>query len=338
MMKNYDEFHAGDVVLQSGAVLGSATLAYATYGKLNDARDNVIVYPTFFCGRHADNEWLIGEDRALDPSRYFIVVPNLLGNGISSSPSNSLASGGAKFPFVSLYDNVRLQHRLLTERFEARRVALAVGWSMGAQQAFHWGALYPDYVERIAPFCGSARTSRHNFVFLEGVKAALKADQAFEQGAYRRPPTEGLKAVGRVYAGWGFSQAFYRSECDIKDLGFSSLEDFIVNFWESLFTRIDANDLLSMLATWQAADISSNTIYHGDLAKALGSIEARALVMPCDTDLYFPPEDSAIEVGLMPNAELKVIPSIWGHSAGALGLNKADVAFIDQAIKGLLAA
>ena len=338
MMKDYDEFYAGDVVLQNGAVLGSATLAYATYGKLNDARDNVIVYPTFFCGRHTDNEWLIGEDRALDPSRYFIVVPNLLGNGISSSPSNTLASGGAKFPFVSLYDNVRLQYRLLTERFEARRVALAVGWSMGAQQVFHWGALYPDYVERIAPFCGSARTSRHNFVFLEGVKAALKADQAFEQGAYRRPPTEGLKAVGRVYAGWGFSQAFYRSECDIKDLGFLSLEDFIVNFWEALFTRIDANDLLSMLASWQAADISSNTIYHGDLAKALGSIKARALVMPCDTDLYFPPEDSAIEVGLMPNAELKPIPSIWGHSAGALGLNKADVAFIDQAIKGLLSA
>jgi homoserine O-acetyltransferase/O-succinyltransferase len=335
-MKDYEVFHAGDVVLQNGSVLARATLAYATYGKLNEARDNVIVYPTFFCGSHAENEWLIGEDRALDPRRYFIVVPNLLGNGLSSSPSNSVVSPGPRFPFVSVYDNVKLQHRLLTERFEARRVALAVGWSMGAQQAFHWGALYPDYVDRIAPFCGSARTSRHNFVFLEGVKAALKADRSFEDGAYGKPPIEGLKAVGRVYAGWGFSQAFYRSECDTKDLGFASLESFIVEFWEALFTSIDANDLLSMLATWQAADISANTTYGGDFARALGAIKARALVMPCKTDLYFPPEDSAIEVDLMPNAVLKVIPSIWGHSAGALGLNKTDVAFIDRAIKDLL--
>jgi homoserine O-acetyltransferase len=334
-MTPYDVFHAGNVVLQSGSILKEVSLAYTTYGTLNEARDNVIVYPTFFCGTHADNEWLIGEDRALDPRRYFIVVPNLLGNGLSTSPSNSSSAG---FPSVSIYDNVKLQYRLLTERFGARGVALAVGWSMGAQQAFHWGALYPDFVERIAPFCGSARTSRHNFVFLEGVKAALLADQSFEHGAYQRPPIAGLKAVARVYAGWGFSQAFYRAELDIKALGFSSLEAFIVGFWEALFMRMDANDLLAMLATWQAADVSLTKKYHGDFAKALGSIAARALVMPCATDLYFPPDDSAIEVGLMPNAELKVIPSIWGHSAGALGLNKADASFIDQALKDLLSA
>ena len=143
--------YAGDVILQSGSVLRSGTLAYATYGTLNETRDNVIVYPTFFCGTHADSEWLIGEDRVLDPCHYFIVVPDLLGNGLSASPSNSLISPGPDFPFVSIYDNVKLQYRLLTERFGARRIALAVGWSMGAQQAFHWGAMYPSYVERIAP-------------------------------------------------------------------------------------------------------------------------------------------------------------------------------------------
>jgi homoserine O-acetyltransferase/O-succinyltransferase len=334
-MKDYEVFSAGDVVLQDGSILREATLAYATYGKLNDARDNVIVYPTFFCGTHVDNEWLIGEDRALDPRRYFIVVPNLLGNGISVSPSNSRTSAGPTFPRISIQDNVELQYRILTERYGVRSVALAVGWSMGAQQAFQWGAQHPEYVERIAPFCGSARTSRHNFVFLEGVKAALKADQTFQQGNYSQPPIQGLKAVARVYAGWGFSQAFYRAEGDLKELGFASLEAFIEGFWETLFTRVDANNLLSMLATWQAADISLNTKYRGDFARALGSM-ARALVMPCETDLYFPPEDNAIEVAMMPNAELRIIPSTWGHSAGALGLNKTDAEYIDRALKDLL--
>src|SRR5579862_9692439 len=134
-MTPYDVFDAGNLVLQNGAILKEASLAYATYGTLNEARDNVIVYPTFFCGTHTDNEWLIGEGLALDPRRYFIVVPNLLGNGLSTSPSNS-AAPGSSFPAVSIYDNVKLQYRLLTERFDARKVALAVGWSMGGQQAF----------------------------------------------------------------------------------------------------------------------------------------------------------------------------------------------------------
>ena len=329
-------FAGGDVTLQDGTLLRDARIAYTSYGELNAARDNAIVYPTFFCGTHKENEWLIGESRALDPRKYFIVVPNMLGNGLSTSPSNRPDYAGGKFPAVSIYDNVQLQYRLLTEHLNVARVALAVGWSVGAQQAFHWGALFPDFVERIAPICGSARTSRHNFVFLEGLKAALTADQAFNGGAYLEPPLQGLKAVARVYAGWGFSQNFYRAECDLNDLGFPSLESFLVRFWEAFITHVDANNFLAMLSTWQAADISCNDLYNGDFALALRSIKARAVVMPCRTDLYFPPEDSDIEVELMASAELKIIPSIWGHSAGALGLNKIDVAFIDDAIKDLL--
>jgi homoserine acetyltransferase len=96
--------------------------------------------------------------------------------------------------------------------FGIERVKLVYGFSMGAQQAFHWGALFPDRVERIAPICGSAKTSPHNFVFLEGVKAALTADPAWQDGWFATPPTRGFQAMGRVYAGWGLSQAFYREE------------------------------------------------------------------------------------------------------------------------------
>jgi homoserine O-acetyltransferase/O-succinyltransferase len=335
-VQDYEIFESPELHLQGGTTLPTARLAYKTYGSLNRDGDNVIVYPTWYGGQHSSNEWLIGAGRALDPDRYFIVVPNMLGNGLSSSPSNTpepWARSG--FPAISIYDNVVFQHRLLTERLGARRIALAVGWSMGAQQAFQWGASFPDMVERIAPFCGSAKTSRHNFVFLEGVKAALTADAAFEGGRYETKPSKGLRAMARVYAGWGFSQAFYREQCDIKSLGFKSLEDFLVNFWENLFNK-DANDLLAMLATWQAADISRGSDFNGDINAALKAIRARALVMPSKTDLYFTPEDSETEVAQMPNAVLKIIPSIWGHSAGGPGLNPLDVAFIDAALKELL--
>lgn len=339
MSLDYEIHDLGDVVLQRGATLRGCKLAYKTFGTLSAAKDNVIVYPTWYSGQHYDNEWLIGPGRALDPAKYFIIIPNMIGNGLSSSPSNTPEPyNAARFPQVTAYDNVRAQHRLVTEKFGIEHIRMVTGWSMGALQTFHWGALYPDMMDTIAPFCGSAKCSRHNFVFLEGVKAALTADAAFENGWYKSKPEKGLRAMARVYAGWGFSQDFYRAELDLKTLGYSSLEDFLVAFWEGFFLPKDANNLLTMLWTWQNGDISANEVYGGDFKKALGAIKAKAYVMPGQTDLYFPVADSEFEVAHMPNAALIPVPSIWGHFAGGPGTNPVDVDFLDGKLKELLAS
>jgi homoserine O-acetyltransferase len=229
-MNDYEVFDLGDVVLQQGATLRDAKLAYKTYGTLNEDKSNAIVYPTWYSGRHWENEWLIGEDMALDPAKYFIIIPNMLGNGLSSSPSNTPPPyDKARFPNVTVYDNVSVQHRLVTEHFGIEKLALVTGWSMGAGQTYQWAVSYPEMVLRILPFCGSAKTSRHNIVFLEGVKAALTADAAWKYGWYDEQPTKGLRSMARVYAGWGFSQAFYWDEV-YKEMDYSSLEDFLVGF------------------------------------------------------------------------------------------------------------
>ena len=335
-MPDFETFELGNIVLQSGATLRGAKLAFKTFGQLNAAKDNVIVYPTFYGGQHYQNEAIIVEGRALDPGKYFIIIPNMLGNGLSSSPSNTPPPyNKARFPGVTSYDNIMAQHRLVTERFGIEKIALVTGFSMGAQQTFHWGALFPDMVERIMPVCGSAKTSHHNFVFLEGVKAAITADAAWMEGWYDKQPSKGLRAMGRVYAGWAVSQAFYREEVYL-DIGYSSLEDYLVEFWEGRRVEGDANDFLAMLWTWQNGDISANPLYNGDFHKALGAIKAKAIVMPCRTDLYFPPEDNANEVAHMPNAEFRPIESIWGHLAGGPGWNPPDAKFVDDALRELL--
>ncbi|HEY9646489.1 MAG TPA: alpha/beta fold hydrolase [Chroococcidiopsis sp.] len=335
-MVDYEVFELGTVELQSGEVLPNARLAYATYGQLNAERSNVIIFPTYYTGTHRSNAAMIGAGRAFDPDRYFVIVPNLFGNGVSSSPSNTPPPfGGADFPKITLYDNVRCQHRLVTERFGIEAIALVAGWSMGAQQAYHWAAMYPDQVARIVPWCGSAKISVHNWVFLEGVKAALTADQDWQNGRYQTPPQNGLRAFGRVYAGWAYSQSFFRQGL-YQALGFESAAA-LLDWWEADHLTWDANDLLAMLWSWQRADISDNPMYQGDFERALRSIQAKAIVMPSATDLYFPPEDSQIEVNAMPNAELRVIPSIWGHCAGGPNRNPADMAYIEAALSELLA-
>jgi len=334
-MPDFSIFNAGPIVLQSGLTLRDTKIVYKTHGQLNTKKDNAILFATRFYGTHRDNEYLIGPGRALDTNRYFIMVPDLIGNGLSSSPSNTPPPfDRARFPDVTILDNVRLQRRLLLEVFGVERLALALGWSMGAQQAFQWAAIYPSDVERLIAIAGSARTSPHNFVFLEGMKAALTADVDWRGGWYINPPQRGLRAMARCWAGWALSQAYYRQQC-YKDWGYSSLEDFLVGFWEGLFLNRDANNMLCQIWTWQHCDLSANEIYFGDFELAMGAIRAKTIVMPGATDLYFPSEDSAIEVSLIKQAELRPIPSIWGHYAGGAA-NPLDVAFVEQAIRELL--
>ncbi len=336
MIPDYDILDLGDFPLQSGQMLRSARLAYKTYGTLSPGGDNCVVFPTYYTGNHHSNARLIGAGRALDPARYFIVVPNLFGNGLSSSPSNTVGEqAGADFPQVTIYDNVMAQHRLVTGHLGVKAIELVTGWSMGAVQSFQWAALFPELVQRLLPFCGAARCSPHNFVFLEGVKAALCADAGFLAGRYVSPPKTGLRAFGRVYCGWAYSQAFFRDGL-YRQLGCDSVEAFLVA-WEDEHLAWDANDLLAKLWAWQYADLSANPSFKGDFAAALGAIRARTIIMPGDRDLYFPVEDSRIEADLIPGAELRPFRSDYGHCAGAPARFPAETAFLEQALRELLA-
>jgi homoserine O-acetyltransferase/O-succinyltransferase len=331
----HEIFDLGRVVLQSRITLPGGKLAYKTYGELNAARDNAVLMPTFFGGQHPDTELAMAPGRALDPARFFIIVPNMLGNGLSSSPSNTPSPlGGGSFPNITLADNVRCQHRLVTEHLGIDRLRMVVGFSMGAQQAFQWGALYPEMVHAIAPICGSAKTSAHNYLLLEGAKAALTGARDFADGWYQVPPVQALRAFCTVYSSLVVCSDFYRNR-EYSKLGLASPED-TMRFFEGFFRMRDANDLLAGLWTWQHADVSDNEVFKGDLRAALRAIRARAIVMPSRSDFLFQVGDSEVEVGHMPNAELRPIPSTWGHIAG-FGANPPDNEFVDAALNDLLA-
>ncbi len=330
-------FDLGDIALQSGITCHGARLAYTTYGKLNADNSNAILYPTPFGARHGDIEWVVTEGRPLDPTKYFVVIANMFGNGLSSSPSNATPPfDRARSPRFTIYDNVLAQRRLMTEVFEIDRIALVYGRSMGALQAFHWGALFPEQVARICCICGSARTTPHNRLFLQGLKAALTADEAWRNDWFEELPERGILAMARVYAGWAMSQSFYREET-WRQIGYTSMEDFVIDRWEGFLRRHNANDILAMLWSWDQADISANEKYKGDFDAALGAIQAQALVMPSESDLYFTVEDNRRETARMPNAKLLPIKSNWGHMAGSWPEGREDGRFIDEAVRNLLA-
>ena len=337
-MNDYSLFQAGNIVLQSGRTLRNGQLAYKTYGTLNADKSNVILYMTSFAAHHYDVDWLIGAGKALDTEKYFVVVPNLFGNGLSSSPSNATEpQNGERWPYFTIADNVNVQYRLLTEELGITSLELACGWSMGGLQAFQWASYYPTMVKRMAVLCGAAKCSPHNQVFIEGVRATLTTDPAFQNGVFVQRPERALRAMGRNYAAMAMSQTFYRQEL-WRGAGFSSLEDFLIMSWEANFLKRDANNLLTHLWAWQRANIADNDKYKGDFRAALQAITAKSLLMPSTTDLYFQVEDNRLEAEQMPNARLLPIPSDWGHRAGLPSANVQDAEFITSALKDLLGA
>lgn len=233
-------FELGDLTLQSGAVLPGAQLRWKTHGTLSPGRDNVVLYPTSYGAQHPDLEWLIGPDGVLDPNRWFIVIPDMFGNGLSSSPSNT-----PDWPaLVTAWDNVHAQRRLLAEMWGIERLHAVYGWSMGAQQAYHWAALFPDRVARAVINCGSARTATHNRVFLKGLMAVLEAAPEHGGGGrFSAEPAAALRAFGRIYAGWALSQDFYRADLHRTALGAPDLDSFLRTDWEERFARRPAADL-----------------------------------------------------------------------------------------------
>ncbi|CDM28999.1 hypothetical protein DTO013E5_1212 [Penicillium roqueforti] len=319
---------------QDGTTLPLARLAYLD---LNSDVSKTALVITCFRGRLKSTS--IFADGALRDHR--IIVVALFGNGESSSPSNTPG-----FPSsINYRDCVRAQHELLTVHLKVQSLDVVVGFSMGGQCAYHWTLMYPDLVQSAVVICSSARTSRHNYQFLEGPKAALQnAVDYVDKDRVTSPATgisRGVHAFGKAYSAWLTSAEWFEQQA-YRSLGYAALGDWDRDVTGVNYAGWNPDDLLAMLHMWQSGDVSSLVDSEGDskddersLESALSRIRARVLLMPCRTDQYFRWEASEREAGSITAATLKVIPSVWGHLAGA-GVNKADTEWLDRAITEFL--
>jgi len=208
----------------------------------------------------------------------------------------------------------------LEEVFAVESPALIYGWSMGAQQAYHWGVIEPERSQRLCCICGTARTTAHNRLFLLSLRSALTTDPAWNGERFVASPERGLHSFALIYASWAASQAFYR-QGGHRRLGYATVDAYVERSWLPAYRRHDPHDLLAMLDVWLACDVAraaglASGDEQADLAGALGRIKARTTVVACGQDLYFPPEDCAAEAALIPGARFETLESPLGHRAG----------------------
>jgi homoserine acetyltransferase len=307
----------------SGATL-PIKVAYRSY---NSSSEKKACIPTCYGGRI--NTTLAFTENEYALSSYHVVVVAMLGNGESSSPSNT-----PNFPEQLDYrDCINAQYELLTKHLGMKELDVVQGFSMGGQQTYYWACMYPDFVKNAIVTCGSARTSGHNYAFLEGPKTALMNSVDYADGEYKAKgvkPLRGLRAFGRAYCAWLTSGAWFRERYWEKTLGFKTIEDYIKGHSETAFQEWDAEDVLILARMWQAGDVGT-TREDGNYTKALESIEARVLVMPSRTDQYFLVADSEVEMKYLKKADLAPIDTVWGHVAGGGG-NEEDTKWMSRRI------
>lgn len=327
------EFDLGDFTLASGEVLLSGKLCYHQFGALNALKNNLIIMPTYYGGKGVSNKpWVDDPSSPFYGQDFCLIIPCLFGAGESSSPSNTSGSqAGPNFPEISLGDNVSAQRQLLAESFLDAKPRMVMGWSMGGMQAIQWAHQYPGHVGSVLAICATAKCYPHNQVFLEGVASALTADADFADGHYVAPPKRGLTAFAKVYAGWAYSQPFYR-DGRYRELGFASI-DQLFEFWVQDHLEQDANDLLLQLRTWHGGNIIESNQHSGDVVEQLS---CPGIIMPSSSDLYFTAVDArqdANDLGL----DCQILESDFGHIAGGPGRLPAETQMIFNAAANLLA-
>jgi homoserine O-acetyltransferase len=291
----------GTCKLSSDHEITGCRIGYRTWGTLNAQRSNAILFPTWFSGRSSNIEPSVGADKLVDPAKYFLIVVDALGDGVSSSPSNSATQPGLKFPAFTTRDMVNAEYRLATEALHLTHVHAVMGISMGGMQTFEWMVNYPDFMDVAIPIVGSPRLTGYDLLLWHTEESALKTDPAWHEGRYKKPPP--LGAVMAIHQMNLTTPANYaRSHPPEK---FAA--DYVAYFSKGVLP-FDANDWLAQLE----AMIHHDVAHGGSLPDAAKRVHAKVLVVAAAQDHMVNPKP-ALDFAALLGAKTLVLDSDCGH-------------------------
>ena len=306
----------GDLKLESGEAIRDFCISYVTHGTLNADKSNAILMVTAIGGNHHRIDYLIGPGRALDPTKHFIIATDAIGNGLTTSPSNSTAQPRMQFPRFNLRDMVASQHRLVTEKFGLTRLVSVIGASMGGVQALQWGVSHPDMMASLVPIIPLGRTPPWTTGVLEMLRQSIMSDPDWQGGNYTRPPERGM----RLWAGWLSGMIARNPHAHNTQFGEKNLDvvPFLKGVQDGGWKRMDAADWVYQSWAYDRHDVGATPGFNGDYARALGSIKAKTLILAASGDLLNPESDALECSQRIPGAKLLTIAPAdpFGHASG----------------------
>ena len=305
--------YLGDFQLENGQVIKDCKIGYRTFGKLNAQKDNAILFPTWFGGTSEHLSKFIGPGGLVDSSDFFIIAVDALGNGISSSPSNSQLQPGRAFPVFSIADMVIAEHLLVSRHLKLRHLYAVIGGSMGGMQAFEWMVRYPDFMDKAIPYVGTPQISSYDYLLWRqalniltiGWRYGVPEDSI--RGQLNALITLNVRTPQWIVEHWNLEQTrqqfktFFAGE-------------------PAIFTN---QNYAAQIKAMLQQDVSRP--YGGDLQKAARRVKARTLIIVVKTDHMVNPR-KALQFAEMIKAEKVVLDDPCGHLG--IGCNLQKVAEI----------
>jgi homoserine O-acetyltransferase len=323
-------YKIGDLKLESGETIRDFSISYVTHGTLNAKKSNAILMVTAISGNHHRLDFLIGLGKALDTDKYFIVCIDAIGNGLTTSPSNSTAQPHMKFPHFLIRDMVTSQYKLMTERLGIQHVVTVIGPSMGGMQALQWGVSYPDFMDSLVALVPLAHTPAWTVTVLEATRKAIMLDPAWKGGDYTEPPEQGIRL-------WRDILNFLAARTpELSRDQFPNQLDILPWIKEQetgLLKAFGANDWIYQTWAYDQHDIGTTPGMNGDVAKALRTIKAKTLIMVGTKDLLNPEWEPREAARYIRDVRVSTISpgTVTGH-ASAGGALPADVDFLNGQI------
>ncbi|MBX3233218.1 MAG: alpha/beta fold hydrolase [Labilithrix sp.] len=291
----------GKCALDSGETIEECRIGYRTYGKLDATKSNVVLWPTWFTGT-TKHLAFVPKD-FVDTKRFFLVLVDAIGNGVSSAPSSSRVQPRLRFPKFTVHDMVESQRRLLREVLKVEKLHTVMGISMGGMQSFEWAVSHPDEVGRIVPIVGTPQLTAQDLLLWHAELDLLDGSKAYAGGEYQdRPKIPALHELHWLM----LSTAQHRNQ-ETSRAQFAAFKSEIEND-----TEFDWNDWHRQLEAMIVHDVARSD--GGDLEKAAKRVKAKALVVVAEHDRMVSPEP-AKAFAKATNAKLVITESPWGHMA-----------------------
>ncbi len=325
---SHQQFKEGDLKLESGAVIKDFSISYVTHGTLNASKSNAVLMVTAVGGNHHRLDFMIGPGKALDPDKYFIIATDAIANGLSTSPSNSVAQPRMAFPRFGIRDMVHSQYRLLKEKFGIDHLVAVVGPSMGGMQTLQWGVSHPDMMDGLVAMVPLAKTPAWTVAVLEATRKAIMLDPAWKGGDYTAAPEQGVRLWRDIL------NLLAARTPDMYSSQFAKGMDVLPYMKaqeDAVLKAFDANDWLYQTWCYETHDVGATPGFNGDMALALRAIQAKTLILTGTKDLLnpeFEPQDAARYIR---DVQLLTISpgTVTGHAAAG-GAIPADVEFLNR--------
>jgi homoserine O-acetyltransferase/O-succinyltransferase len=322
-------YKIGDLALESGEVIKDFSISYVTHGTLNAKKSNAILMVTAISGNHHRLDFLIGPGKALDTDKYFIICTDAIGNGLTTSPSNSTAQPHMKFPKFLIRDMVTSQKKLM-EHLGIDHVVAVIGPSMGGMQTLQWGVSHPDFMDSLVAIVPLARTPAWTVTVLEATRKAIMLDPAWQNGDYTAPPEQGIRLWRDIL---NFLAA--RSPEVSRDQFPNQMDmlPFLQAQETALIKAFDANDWIYQTWAYDRHDVGTTPGMNGDMVKALRAIKAKTLIMTGTKDLLNPEWEPREAARYIRDVRVMTISpgTVTGH-ASAGGAFPADVDYLNREI------